>query len=410
MIRKHNLVLSAGVSMISVMTTSSGSFDDGFADGSVRNVIETLTSASTVCSSPAAASEFVLAGLSDQTGRSLLLLGAVQTASGGPAIASADASNTASAESAPNPPAGWENPPPKTTTTSTKKKTNSAACCAFDRTCCSRQTDIDNGVRPPTRRTFAVPFSKIPEPTVKVAAKDGPPIEGFADLQVVDGTGAPFPWPNGPQRFEVRLIPNARFGFLKFGNHWEPHYGDPNLRSLSYGLTIPINPTPDKGRSLLKGPFEYTLYNPGKADEVIYDYVAGRLDGSPKIIADRWEHLEAPNVAEGIVHVYRGTYKDKPHVFFLLPEVMIGFESKEASTFGGTGNDRFATDFPYTLYRFPLSNMHSNTVNCILREYEVRRWFPRPKDAMKLPEDMPIVISMSQTSVEAEPQIRIMFL
>lgn len=397
--------------MISVMTTSSGSFHDGFSDGAARNLIETLTSAWTVCSSPAAASEFVLAGLSNQTAHSSLLLGALQTASSGVlVIAPADASNTVTAESAPNPPAGWENPPQTTTNASTNKKAASAACCAFDQTCCARQTDIDKGIRPPTRRTFAVPFSKIPEPTVRVAAKDGPPIEGIADLQVVDGAGTPFPWVDGPQRFEIRLIPNATFAYLKFGNDWGSHYGDPRLRALRYGITVAINPTPDKGRSLLKGPLEYTLYNPGKADEVIYDYVVGRLDGSPKIIADRWEHLEAPNVAEGIVHAYRGTYKDKPHVFFLLPEVVTGFESKEASTFGGTGNDRFATDFPYTLYRFPLSNMHSNTVNCILREYEVRRWFPRPKDAMKLPEDMPIVISMSQTSVEAEPQIRIMFL
>lgn len=397
--------------MISVMTTSAGSFDDGLADCSARNLIATLTSASAVCSSPAAASEFVLAGLSDQTERSSLLLGAVQAApSGGPAIAAADASSAASAESAPDPPAGWENPPQATTNTSPNKKATSAACCAFDRTCCLRQTDIDNGIRPPTRRTFAVPFSKIPEPTVKVAAKDGPPIEGIADMQVVDGAGRPFPWTDGPKQFEVRLIPKATFAYLKFGTWSAAHYGEPRLRTLGYGITLPITTTPDLGRSLFTGPLEYTLYNPGKADEVIYDYVEGRLDGSPKIIADRWEHLKAPNVAEGIVHVYRGTYKGKPHVFFLLPEVVIGFESKEASTFGGTGNDRFATDFPYTLYRFPLSNAHSNTVNCILREYEVRRWFPRPKDAMKLPEDMPIVISMSQTSVEAEPQIRIMFL
>lgn len=319
--------------------------------------------------------------------------------------------NVAPAETAPQPPAGWEKPPPLASISSGDKKTGTPACCGFDQTCCARQTDIDRGIRKPARKTFAVPFAKIPEPVVKEATKDGPPIEGIPDLHIVDGKGAPFPWKDGPEQFEIRLIPDGELGFIRFGKgNSSPHFRNPKYRSLSYGVTTSIAETQDQGRSLLKGPLEYWLYNRGQGDEIILDHVKGRLDGSPKVIAERWVHATAINIAEGIVHVYRATYEDKPYVFFLLPEVVIGFESKDTLTFGGTGNDRFATDFPYTLYRFPLGGGRSNTINCFIRQYEVQRWFERPKGGLKFPEEMPIILWMSQTSVESEPRIGGMFL
>lgn len=321
------------------------------------------------------------------------------------------AASAQAVQSGHTPPTGWEIPKVVAKKTTTTNPEDAPACCGFDKLCCSRQSDIDRGIRVPARKNFSVAFSKVPESTVKERTKDGPPIEGFTGIKVVDGAGTPFPWINGPQQFEVRLIPEGKVGYLRFGKDFSSaHYGDPQYRSIGYGLTIPINPTPDKGKSLIKGPLEYWTFNAGSGDQIIVDHVQGQLDGTPEVIGERWEHGLAINGAEGIVHVYRALHEGKPHVFFLLPEVIIGFESPYAKTFGGTGNDRFASDFPYTLYRFPLGPGHSDTINCIVREYEIRRWFPRPKNGLKLPDGLPMIISMSQTSVEAEPQIRIMFL
>lgn len=320
-------------------------------------------------------------------------------------------SSSQALQSVPAPPPGWEIPKVVTKKVATNNPEDAPACCGFDKLCCTRQADIDRAIRVPMRKNFSVPFSKVQEASVKERMKDGPPIEGFTEIKVVDGAGTPFPWVNGPQQFEVRLIPEGRVGYLRFGdNHSSAHYGDPQYRSLGYGLTIPINPTPDKGKSLLKGTLEYWTFNAGDGDQINHDHVKGQLDAAPNVIGERWEHGIAINGAEGVVHIYRAPHDGQPNVFFLLPEVVVGFESPNAKTFGGTSNDRFASDFPYTLYRFPLGPGHSDTINCILREYEVRRWFPRPKDGLKLPDELPIIISMSQTSAEAEPQIRIMFL
>lgn len=314
--------------------------------------------------------------------------------------------------SSPSPPPGWEAPPPPPVRKNSEKNPEDApACCGFDRLCCARQSEIDRGIRVPARKNFSVSFANVPEATIAERAKDGPPIAWTSDLRVVDGTGAPFPWINGPQQWEIRLIPKAKFGYIRFGGSFSGiHFDDPQYRSLGHGVTIPLNPTPDKGRSLLKGAIEYWTFNPGQGDQIIHDHLKGQMNGSPEIVAERWVHVAAVNAAEGIVHAYRAIYDGQPYVFFVLPEVIIGFESPKATTFGGTGNDRFATDFPYTLYRFPLGAGHSDTINCIVQEHEIRRWFPRAKDAMKLPDELPIIISMSQTSAETEPRIRIMFL
>jgi hypothetical protein len=325
------------------------------------------------------------------------------------AIGTSVASALPSGDAAPAPPQGWELPPPSAPKTSIGTKRASPACCEFDKLCCSRQSEIDR-VRRPALRTFSLRFGDISEPTIKEAKKEGPPIDGFPPVRVVDGTGAPFPWLDGPKQFEIRIVPNGMFGFIRFGKDASSgHYGNPNHRSLGYGVTAPITDTPDHGKSLLNGPLEYWMYNPGEGGAIVLDHVKGKLEGSADVVVERWVHTTAINAAEGVVHVYRATYDDKPYVFFLLPEVVTRFESKDALTFGGTGDDRFASDFPYTLYRFPLGPGRSNAATCNLADYEVRRWFDRPKGAMKLPDNLPIMISMSQTSVESEPQIRIMF-
>jgi hypothetical protein len=319
------------------------------------------------------------------------------------------ASASPPAEPAFAPPSGWEVPPPVATKTSGAKKTAAPACCEFDALCCARQSAVDR-VRRPAIRTFGVRFTDVPDAVVKEAPKDGSPIEGVPAVRVVDGKGSPFPWNDGPKDFEIRFIPPGAVGYIRFGKNFSgAHYEDPEYRSLGYGTTAPITETPDRGRSLLQGPLEYWTYNRGEGDAIIHDHVKGKLQGSATIVTERWVHVATINAAEGVVHAYRATYDDKPYLFFLLPEVIVGFESKDAVTFGGTGNDRFASDFPYTLYRFPVGPGHSDTTNCILGEWQRGRWFNRPKDAMKLPRETLISISMSQTSVESEAQIRIMF-
>jgi hypothetical protein len=312
---------------------------------------------------------------------------------------------------APAPPAGWEVPPPvEVKKKPTGKKPELPACCGFDATCCTRQTIIDQ--LPPRRatRTFEVRFSDVPEAVVKEAPKDGPPVEGVPEVRVVDGTGAPFPWKDGPKAFEIRIIPPGQLGNITFNDGYAGvTYEKPEYRSLGYGTTLPIKETPDKGRSLLNGPLEYWIYNPGAKNTIVHDYVKGKLQGSPNVLAEKWLHVEAGNFAEGVVHGYHTMYDGKPTMFFILPEVLVGFESKDAKTIGGTESGRFASDYPYTIYRFPFGPGRSNMSTCVLREYEVRRWFDRPKDAMKLPEEQPIVISMSQTSVESEPRVRVFF-
>jgi hypothetical protein len=321
----------------------------------------------------------------------------------------AAASETPSSKAAPAPPTGWELPPPVEAKTPGSKKPATPACCGFDELCCARQSEIDR-VRRPALRTFAVRFSDIADAAIKEAVKDGPPVEGFPAVRVVDGTGAPFPWRDGPQQFEIRIIPSGAFGSIRFGKNFSSgHYESPQYRSLGYGVTAPITDTPDRGRSLVYGPLEYWTYNRGDGDTIIHDHVKGKLEGSANIVAERWVHVAAINAAEGVVHAYRATYEDKPYMFFLLPEVVVRFESKDALSYGGTSDDRFASDSPYTRYRFPLGPGRSNMATCILREYEVRRWFDRPKAATKLPDELPIMIAMSQTSVETDPQIRIMF-
>lgn len=330
-----------------------------------------------------------------------------RTASRGAEASAASASQSAPA--APTPPAGWEVPVVAAKAQAAKKNA-APACCGYDKLCCSRQADVDAGAQKPARAVFAVRFSDVPEATIKEPGPNGPPVEGVPEVLVVDGMGAPFPWLEGPKQFEVRIVPKGTLGFMRFGNDFAGKiYERPDLKSLGYGVTIPINDTPDKGKSLVKGPLEYWTFSRGEGDKITHDHVKGKLDQSTKVIVERWAHVDAINAAEGIVHVYRTTYEDKPHVFFVLPEVATGFESKEAKSFGGTERGRFGTNFPYTLYRFALGPGRSNTVNCKIDEYEVKRWFDRPKNALKVPDDMLISISMSQTSVESEPRIQITF-
>jgi len=49
-------------------------------------------------------------------------------------------------------------------------------------------------------------------------------------------------------------------------------------------------------------------------------------------------------------------------------------------------------------------------VTAELDDFQLNRWFPRPKGAEKYGESPRIAIAVSQTSVEAEPRVRVFVL
>jgi hypothetical protein len=326
----------------------------------------------------------------------------------------------------PSPPAGWEMPPPLAVKAAGKpkngKKAESAACCKFDSTCCSRQSTIDEFVAPRASRMLDVRFADLPEAVVKEAPKDGPPFDGAPAARVTDDGGAPFPWPAGPKGYNVHITPPGRYGQVKFcavglcadGVAWPDPYFDPmEYRGMGVGTIRTIKPGPDKGKSLLVGDIEYVSFAAGEGGKVVVDEVKGKLAGSPDVKATFWMHAEAVDVAAGVVHAYRGPYRDEKisdqRVTFVLPEVILGFDSLDAKHTGGFFRSRFSQAWPFTSYHLPFGPGRSNLVNFAIDDWQYRRWFPRAKDAEKLPKMFRGVIAVSQTSVEAAPRVRILF-
>ena len=286
------------------------------------------------------------------------------------------------------PPPGWEIAPRPVEIKSTKddKKKSAPACCAYDVICCSRQTDIDNFVPFHVSQSFEPRLADFPEAVLKEAPKEGPFLEGVGDVRIIDGTGAPFPWMDGPKEWEIRITPPGELGDIKFFDDSPRGYFDKmEYRGMGSGAMRSIKETPDKGRSLITGPIEYSTFNRGEGGKIIHDEVKGKLEGSPKVLATSWLHVEAINLADGVVYGYRAMHEGQPHVFFVMPEVLLGFESWDAQKTGGFFRHRWATAFPYTLYHFPIGSGRSNMINCVLRDFEVRRWFERPKDAKPFP-------------------------
>lgn len=316
---------------------------------------------------------------------------------------------------APSPPAGWEAPPPLAKAPSEKapknKKPESPACCKFDSTCCSRQTTVDTFVPPRPARVFDVRLADLPEAVIKEAAKDGPPIAGAPSPKVTDDGGRPFPWPGGPQGYLVHIVPPGRYGSIKTSDWWANYFEEPEYRGMGAGevRTITKESAKDRGVGLLYIPVEFQSFAKGEGDKIAFDDVKGRLEGSPEVKATYWMHVEAANVAAGIVHGYRGPYEGEPRASFLLPEVILGFESKDAKTVGGFFPSRFSNTVSFTMYHLPLGPGRSGLVNGKIDERQIHRWFPRPKGAEALPSAFQIVLATSQTSVEAEPRVRVMF-
>jgi hypothetical protein len=313
----------------------------------------------------------------------------------------------------PSPPPGWEVPPSPAPSAPSKKapRIKAAACCAYDQLCCTRQSTIDE--TPPSRviRVAEVRWSDIKPLVVKEATKDTPAIEGVPPARLIDGDGRHYPWIDGP-RVEVRATPPGRFGEITWGGEWAmPFFADLNYRGMGYGIPhyVPPNAVPDKGKSMMIGPIAYLSFAQGESGTIIVDRVKGTLAGSPDVRATEWAHVEATPVIEGIVNAYRDKVGDDDRVVYLLPEVILAFESKDTKVTGGFLPVRGESTEAYTTYAMPAAPGRSGLSTFVLTNSQARRWFPRAKGAPEPPSEAPMALAASQTAAEAEPRLRVLF-
>jgi hypothetical protein len=326
----------------------------------------------------------------------------------------------ASADDAPTPPAGWEVPslpgassdkPPKE-----KKKKIGPACCAFDSTCCSRQAEIDATARPfGVVRVFPVQISEMPEAVIKEAAEGAPLIEGAPPVRLLNEQGQRFPFPDPPK--EIRMVPPGPLGELEWNAEWgaAPTFEDPELQSLGFGsVHYPKEKTKYSNETDIAGKVSYVSISQGEGDKLALDIVKGMVAGSPAVKATYYLHVEATNVADKIMHVYRSTTKEKDvttmWLNFLMPQVIEGFESVDAKHQGALFPSRFSRTWSYSLYRLPYGPGRSNMATFRMNDYYNRRWIGVSKARTVKFFARNAVITVSQTSVEAEPRASVMFL
>ena len=311
----------------------------------------------------------------------------------------------------PGPPPGWEAPPPLTGVSSAKKaaRARPAACCAYDRLCCTRQSILNEERPRRVAQVFEARWSEVPQMTIKTAPKEGPGIPGVPPARVVDGGGRPFPWPDGPKDL-VRVMPPGQFGEIVRAGDWPtPFFADQEYRGMGYGVihTALDAAAGDKGKSLLVGPIAYLSFAQGEGDRIVVDRVTGSLAGSPEISATEWGHVEAAPVALGVVHAYREKVGDEERVVYLLPEVILGFESLDTKVRGGFLPVRMESTEAYTMYSMPAGSGRSGMSSFRMDSDQARRWF-RPKGAKRPSGETRIALSASQTAAEPEPRLRVL--
>lgn len=327
-------------------------------------------------------------------------------------------SRIVSAGDAVTPPAGWEVPPVPGASTdkpSKEKKRIGPACCAFDSTCCSRQVDIDSGVKPRgVVRVVDVRISDLPEATIKEAAEGAPSIEGVPPVRLVNQDSQPFPWSAPPK--EIRMLPPGPLGDLAWNSKWgpSPSFDESDLRSLGWGI---VHYPSEKGDYTndreIAGNVEYLSIKQGEGDKLVLDIAKGTVAGSPALKATYHLHVEAVNVADKVVHVYRATTKEKDQttnwVNFLMPQVIEGFESRDAKHQGGFFPSRFSRSWSYSLYRLPYGLGRSNMATFRMDDDDKRRWIGVSKTRQPKIWTRNMVITASQTSVESEPRVSVIF-
>jgi hypothetical protein len=181
---------------------------------------------------------------------------------------------------------------------------------------------------------------------------------------------------------------------------------------MGYGVARMVeDKARDKGASLMTASLSYTALSQGEAGKIVVDRVKGVLEGTPDLRATEWSHVEAPPVADGFLHAYRVRRPDGELIVFVLPDVVLGFESKDTTHEGGfEPRFRGSRSWPYTMYTMPLGPGRSCLATFDITEGDLEtRWFSRPPPSAKLPRAGRVVLAASQTSTEAEPSVRILF-
>jgi hypothetical protein len=321
------------------------------------------------------------------------------------------------------PPPGWEAPPPLLARADPPDvgpgKLRAAACCAFDATCCTRQTDLDAATPDREVRAVEVRFADLPELFTKLAAEGEAPIVGAPGLRVADGLGRPAPWPDGP-KLEVRIVPLGRYGDLAFGDdpsrHWKmPFFRAKELAGMGSGVSIGV--AKRDASAVLAGRIDYTTIDQSGDGPVTIDYVTGRLAGSPAVVVSRWAHAATALVTDGFVHAFRGWTPDAvaegsegDAVTFLLPEIILGFESEATKHEGGFLAVRGSSDVAFTTFSLPIGPGRSGLARFRVLDNEIRRWFPPPPGTKAPARVATVVLSTSWTHAEGAPRVRVVFL
>lgn len=322
----------------------------------------------------------------------------------------------AGAETSITPPAGWEVPPLKTASekpTKAKKKIG-PACCAFDSTCCSRQTDIDAGAKPQSvARVITLRLADLPEAKIREVAEGEPPIEDAPPVRLVNEDQQPFPWSRTPK--QIRMFPPGPVGEIGWNSQWgpSPSFDEEEFRGYGWGDVHFLDEAkPYAPDAEIAGKVEYLSVALGEGDKLVLDIAKGTISGSPKLKATYHLHSEAAHVTDKVVHAYRATTKEKDTatnwVNFLMPQTIDGFESKDAKHQGGFFPSRFSRRWSYSIYRLPYGPGRSNLATFRLDDDDMRTWIGvskvrKPKIMMRR-----VLVAVSQTSVEPEPQIRVM--
>jgi len=294
------------------------------------------------------------------------------------------------------PPAGWEVAP-----TPTKKSVKPLDRCGTDETCLHRQTVLDAPLD--TTPWFAAEIDLESLPIVRSlrAPEDAEALRAVPPVRAIDGAGRPFPWPDGA-KIEARLLPPGQLGEVTWRDSTLPFFEKPSLRSMGYGATHTADDDAVR-RGHLDGAISFVGIG-AEGESLVYDFVDGRLEGTPDVLASRWDHAVAAALAGGLGHAFRSEGSGAS-LTVLLPEVLLDFQSRGATSLGGfTRDDRFSTNTAFTRYVLPVRRGASATVTFLVLDQQRRRWF-EPKVKTRTPELTAFVLATSQTSAEAEPTV-----
>lgn len=299
-----------------------------------------------------------------------------------------------------DPPDGWEVPPPRDA-----KPVKAIDRCGNDETCFMRQSILD--VAPVDRpyRVDLADFASLPVVRALTSPKDDAALKDVPPVRAIDDKGRPYPWPDGAEA--IRLMPPGPLGELAWGEWGRPFFEDPAFRSMGYGELHSVA-AGSSGKSIEGKVSYFSIGVEGAGPNLVFDRVVGKLDGTPRVVASEWEHATVVPLPGGLGHAARHE-GDTGAVTLLLPEVLLGGESRNVAVTGGFfPGSRFSSNVAFTRYVMPATPGASATTVFRVLDHERNRWpkAVQPKD--KPPRLVVVVVSTSQTSVEKVPTLVIL--